>query len=516
MAVKVDTFTGPGNWTATFTGDVLVEVWGTGGGGSTNTGGGGGGEYAAKVVSVVQDQVYAVGMTATPASNTDGGATTFDSTAVVANGGLSGANGGTGGTGGTGDTTRNGGNGALGTGNQAGGGAAGDAAAGSGSTGGASNGGYGCSGATGPAGIRPGSTFGGGGSSTSGGGTPGARGHLRITYTVPDDTLHPNVQARSWGRNTSGSTSHTITMPAGIEAGDLLLLLFSCNGNPTVTCSGWTKIGQDNSTSTTLAVFYKTAAGSDTATVSTTQSQISVHQVFRIDGHDGVPEATFANAGTSPGDPPEHTASVGVGAHLWIAGVSKRSTSNSFNAEVTAAPSGYESLMVQPGALGTNVHLLQAAAERDQVFAETEDPGAFSGNGSSGINVVTATICIPGAATGAWESAPEVGSQWEPLPPADSWESEPEVASTWSGTSTAPEWNARPEMASEWGGVSLHVGAWESKPEVGSEWQSSFGTDGSWRSRPELAMAWVPRLGAVHDRCLSADGTLDLSENKVF
>lgn len=67
----------------------------------------------------------------------------------------------------------------------------------------------------------------------------------------------------------SGGTVHAVDMPATVNAGDLLLMGFLCNGGGTIsTPAGWTERGNiaNGGTVTRSAVFEKTAAGTEGGT----------------------------------------------------------------------------------------------------------------------------------------------------------------------------------------------------------------------------------------------------------
>ncbi|PZM90183.1 MAG: hypothetical protein DIU79_14460, partial [Actinobacteria bacterium] len=83
----------------------------------------------------------------------------------------------------------------------------------------------------------------------------------------------------SGATSTSDTTSHPITLPSGIQAGDLLIVVFSVDGNPTVTApADWYKLGQaSNGTAVTGAVFWKFAEGGDTLTLTTSSAEQSSH-----------------------------------------------------------------------------------------------------------------------------------------------------------------------------------------------------------------------------------------------
>lgn len=387
---KVDTFTSSGTWTAPAgVTSVVVEAWGAGGGGSTAVGGGGGGAYSKSTVGVTPANNYDV-VVGTSAANTNGGDSTFATTTVVAKGGKSGTNGSAGGLAaeGTGSTKFGGGNGVQGNGNQGAGGGAGDTANGSNGSGSSSGSGGASNGGAGSTGASAGRGPGGGGSSAAASQQSGARGEVRVTYTVTTTTGFPAVQERAWGRNTSNSTSHTITMPSGIEVGDLLLIIFSSDGNPTASISSgnWTKISQDsNTTEVTQAVFWKTAEGSDTATVTTTASEQSSHVVFRIDNA-STPTLTFANGAAGTIDPPTHTPA-GSDKYLWLTGMSM----DDGGPNISAAPTNYTSLLIQPENAGTS-SVKMAVSER-VLEASSENPGTYTTSAAE--NWVASTIAVP-------------------------------------------------------------------------------------------------------------------------
>lgn len=180
----------------------------------------------------------------------------------------------------------------------------------------------------------------------------------------------PVVTWRATGRTTaSNTTSHAITLPTGIVAGELLLVVFSTDGNPTVTApADWQKLGQaSNGTTVTGAVFYKTAAGSDTLTITTSASEQSSHVSFRFAPGNYVLGAN-ANGSSTNSNPP--TLALTATDVLWIATRSGDST-----VVATVAPTNYANLQTiaaaGTGGASTNT------AERS-LNAASEDPGTFT------------------------------------------------------------------------------------------------------------------------------------------
>lgn len=187
---------------------VNVQCWGAGGGGSTTTsvgGGGGGGAFASGAVPVEPGSTYNIVIGSRGSSGINGGNTSFNSTSVVAAGGMSaGTNLSAGGAGGSvaasiGTIRYAGGNGAAGSGSVAGGGGGGAGSTGTGNNAstyirGAAktvNGGAGGNGRRQTRGNgSAGANYGGGGGGAYGNGTSatgglGGRGLAIVSWTCP-------------------------------------------------------------------------------------------------------------------------------------------------------------------------------------------------------------------------------------------------------------------------------------------------------------------------------------------
>jgi hypothetical protein len=208
----------------------------------------------------------------------------------------------------------------------------------------------------------------------AGGTTHEAQASPTTTATITADATvsrYPLVETRSTGASAAtNTTSHAITLPSGVQSGDLLVCTFSSDGNPTCTdnSSTWTKLGQaSNSTIVTGAIFWKRATGSDALTITTSASEQSSHVVLRVSSA-GDPTGTASNGSSTNSDPASHTTtSADI---LWIATRSGDST-----VVATAAPVDYTGLQSQAaagtGGASTNT------AERKRTAA-TEDPGTFT------------------------------------------------------------------------------------------------------------------------------------------
>jgi hypothetical protein len=389
----VDAFTSNGSWTAPadiINDEVQVEAWAAGAGGTPGVGGGGGGAYARKTVSVVEATEYDIIVGGVSNEDTDGGDSSFNATTVVAKGGKSGTNGGTGGTAAasTGDNKFSGANGQMGTSAQSGGGGAGDSANGSGTSGGAVNGGYAFSN-----GNANSSIFGAGGGSGSVVGAKGGKGHIRIIYYAPPAEGYPYITSRSYNRQISNTISHAITMPDGIEAGDLLIIVFTSDGDDSANYS----IGEDwnnlvvaqNGTTVSGGIFYKIAEGSDTATISTDGSERSSHVVISMKYAD-IPTATSANGSSENADPPSHDAGASA-KYLWlVTGGWDGSAISGIGIGPSAPPSGYGDFVLQTSA-SLNDGVMTAVANRNAEI-QTENPGTWT---SIAEQWVAFTIAVP-------------------------------------------------------------------------------------------------------------------------
>lgn len=215
-------------------------------------------------------------------------------------------------------------------------------------------------------------------------------GNLSTAWT---DQRWPKVMVR--GRTTgvsaaSDTTSHTITLPANIVVGETLLVVFSVDGDPTVTVDtgfsgiNWVVLGQSsNSTVVTQAIVYKAVAeGGDVLRLTTSTSQQSSH-ISRRMANAGAIDATFANGSSTNSNPPSHTPAVGNARYLWVVTRTGDST-----VQATAAPSGFR-LFQTRAASGANGAVC-ALAERHEHLS-VKDPGTFT---SASEQWVSATIAV--------------------------------------------------------------------------------------------------------------------------
>lgn len=210
----------------------------------------------------------------------------------------------------------------------------------------------------------------------------------RFVITPPAGAF-PVVEARSSGRDASAVTTHPITMPSGIQVGDLILVHFANGGSSgaqTVSVAsgtGWSIMDQDVfDTSGVSAVFHKIADGSDALSIGTTVSARCGYVVLRISGAGTVTGAGAASTSASP-NPPSHSPVGGSKKYLWVASVYSRGPAN-----YTADPTNYDPL-TQSGNVGSTPNV--GTSER-QLEAASEDPGAFTTGGLDTYYVRTLAI----------------------------------------------------------------------------------------------------------------------------
>ncbi len=112
----------------------------------------------------------------------------------------------------------------------------------------------------------------------------------------------PTIETTNSG-TTAGSSTHAINMPAGIEAGDLLIVFFGTDSSNTITnWGGFTELGQEsNGSANFFAVGYKVAVGSDTLTLTVSDTnEPGAHAIYRISGWDSgqIPELSTVAEGS--------------------------------------------------------------------------------------------------------------------------------------------------------------------------------------------------------------------------
>lgn len=193
-----------------------------------------------------------------------------------------------------------------------------------------------------------------------------------LVLAEPD---YPQVEAVSGGSNTL-VTSHNVSLPAGVSAGDLLLVFFSVYGTPSSIDwpAGWSLLGWFGNSDVSSQACYRIADGSESSTVvvDTNITTSSAYTSYRITGYCRLPESaglSYGEATVSP-DPPECTPSWGEDDTLWIAAAGYGNGQTT----VSSYPSGYSSGRNDRTGSVEGVGVGSASLQSN---VSSEDPGAF-------------------------------------------------------------------------------------------------------------------------------------------
>lgn len=201
----------------------------------------------------------------------------------------------------------------------------------------------------------------------------------------------PAVQTTAESATTTAATTHTVNLPSGIAAGDLLLILFATVGNTTPTASGWdsTTIVRINPGGSThfLEFLFKKATGSEGASVSVSTGAASVRSAsiaYRISGAIDpaaqAPERSTTVQGTSTApNAATVTPTGGSKDFLFLTMFVQEGEEADDDTWVTGTPSGYSNLLQKTcGTAGSAAANVQLASAQKQATASSEDAGAFT------------------------------------------------------------------------------------------------------------------------------------------
>lgn len=205
----------------------------------------------------------------------------------------------------------------------------------------------------------------------------------------------PAIASEVSSQQDTNATDHTVTMPSGVQAGDLLVLAWAIDGRENVSGQipdNWVQIANTAHSGdlASIRVFTKVATGSEGAsqTITITSAQCSAHHVWRITGATGTPEAAIfqGNVDTSLDPPSLNPAAWDVEDTLWLA----LSSSDDATSTVTGFPSGYTGTgQVNADSSADGVTLGYA---RRTNAAASEDPGAFTISSAEGFCTVTVGV----------------------------------------------------------------------------------------------------------------------------
>jgi|GEM_PF-1238937 len=180
----------------------------------------------------------------------------------------------------------------------------------------------------------------------------------------------------------TATKDHYVNMPATVNAGDLLIVLFSNDGDETVTTpAGWSLLASDaNGTQVRLSVYYKIAAGTEggtTVNFVTSDNEEAAAQVYRITDWHGTtpPEISTAATDTSNKPNPASLDPIGwdVSDTLWLA-VAGQDRGDQDG--TTAYPAYYTDGISTPSSNGTRS--CRTLSARRVLAAASENPGPFT------------------------------------------------------------------------------------------------------------------------------------------
>lgn len=180
-------------------------------------------------------------------------------------------------------------------------------------------------------------------------------------------------------------TSHTVPLPSGVTADELLLVFFRTNNNTVTTLTtGWTRLFQFADGGSTEA-WYQIADGSETSLVIATGSGRLTANSYRISGASQI-EGNIANSLTT--QPPSLAPTWGLKESLWITVCSINSRYYTFT-----APANYGD-KISGTATWTTGKCVGSA--RRVLEASSEQPGAWIIGGGTPSFPHAATVALKG------------------------------------------------------------------------------------------------------------------------
>lgn len=217
---------------------------------------------------------------------------------------------------------------------------------------------------------------------------------LALSLVLP---AHAAITITSQASSTStATTSHTITLPASIQAGELIVACALLDATGSWSWTGYTELFDVSGNGGAFSCAYKFAAGGETSASATSSvSNEASYVAFRCQGcHASTPpeSGTAASGQSNAPDPPSlNPAGWDVEEAAWII-LGTDSASNSWQTD----PANYGNCFTASESTGsTAIHACWRI-----LSAASEDPGAF-GTSSSTIFWWAQTLALRPAAVGA-------------------------------------------------------------------------------------------------------------------
>lgn len=197
-------------------------------------------------------------------------------------------------------------------------------------------------------------------------------------------TIFPQIV----GTATSAKTNelnlvHTVTLPEGIESGDLILIFWSdaSRRNTQPDLPGYTELKSSFASNSYRKIYYRIADGTEGASVSTSNTidERSAHVSYRIakGTYSGNPSASNEDAGSDNSPNPPELPGGGTFKFLWFASVHTQEIGN------YTLPNNYESVSESRTSANTSTdarHCQMITVYRTNE-ASSENPSAFSLSG---------------------------------------------------------------------------------------------------------------------------------------
>ena len=224
-----------------------------------------------------------------------------------------------------------------------------------------------------------------------------------------------SVTETAFGTDT---TNHYVNMPATVNAGDLLIVLFTNDASATVTTPDeWTQLASNaNGSAVRLSIYYKIAAGTEggtTVNFATSAAEQAAAQVYRITNWHGTtpPEISTAATGTNTRPDPASLDPAGwdVADTLWLAVAGQDRGDQS---GTTAYPASYTDGISTQSSDPATTGVCRIHSARRVLAAASENPGAFTIPVSE--EWVAFTIAVRPAQHDLTISSTEGGSVTEP------------------------------------------------------------------------------------------------------
>lgn len=203
----------------------------------------------------------------------------------------------------------------------------------------------------------------------------------------PEPSPFPQILSITHTRNETDVTSHTIVMPANVNAGDLLVTFFVCDATSSTTPisidlansgAGWTNMFTGQSESAQFAtVIWKIADSNNSLVIITNDAQKSMAQVYRITGFrtsNPINGNIVTMSRTYNSDPPALTPSFGEADYLWIVGYG----ADSGLSHASAAPSDFSGLTTTVATVSDSGLCTMSTAHREYRTGLSYDPGTFT------------------------------------------------------------------------------------------------------------------------------------------